>query len=247
MLHAMGSPIFTLPPELLTRVFAELSEDKSAIEACRLTCSTLSELSTPFLTTRVVYANRLKTITRLLDIANHPVFSKYVTELLYDASWYNTDLAFDLNRYVERCFNSRQRLIDSEYIANRRADKLALSHIKKACKGGTSTSDTPGIRGRQTTDSKTSGTAPGNATCRPPETQVWDALKVSAHDAVDMMIECHEIEPGLIEDTVGCYKGIPEYRWLSHTHDTIEQDKLPVDVLAVVFSEVSEAQSRAPQ
>ena len=116
---ATSSPIGTLPPELLTRVFS-LIEEKTTIASCRLVCRDFRELSSPYLITRIVLAKRVDAISRLFDVLEHPYFRQHVTELLYDASYYDYDLANDPERYAYARERSERGIDD--YDADERRD-----------------------------------------------------------------------------------------------------------------------------
>jgi hypothetical protein len=80
-----------LPPELLTRIFAFVSYDRPHIDIAniRLASRQFYDLSSPFLLDTVVIANRLDTLQKTSEILDHPYFSKHVTRLVWDASFYD--------------------------------------------------------------------------------------------------------------------------------------------------------------
>ncbi|PPJ55626.1 hypothetical protein CBER1_03692 [Cercospora berteroae] len=94
------SPISNLPPELLSRIFSFL-DARADVASCRLTCHGFHEHSSPFLITQVVFAARIEAIARLFDVVDHPYFSKHVTRLLYDASFFDPDRAEDPQTYAD--------------------------------------------------------------------------------------------------------------------------------------------------
>lgn len=121
MLSEMPQSITTiLPPEILGRIFSFLEQQD--VSSCRLVCDAFHRISSPYLITTVVFARRLKTITRLKEIVAHPYFHKYVTELVYDASSYNEDVANDWQAYVDACEQEPRHLIDAEWAARKRED-----------------------------------------------------------------------------------------------------------------------------
>lgn len=89
----MSSLISFLPPELLSRIFWYLSAEEQQISRCRLVSREFSELSSPYLLSTIVYANRVNAIVRFQEILDHPYFHKHITELLYDGSTYSRYLA----------------------------------------------------------------------------------------------------------------------------------------------------------
>ncbi|KAK4497450.1 hypothetical protein PRZ48_011901 [Zasmidium cellare] len=89
-----------LPNEVLMRIFSLLPK-RQDVAACRLVCRDFKELSSPFLITRIVVAKRLDTMEKFYDVMEHPYFRKHVTELIYDASWYDHMLARDPMAYAD--------------------------------------------------------------------------------------------------------------------------------------------------
>lgn len=84
----MSGSIFSLPPELLARIFEYLSEDRHDISSSRLVSKAFKDISSPYLITEVVFAKRLPEIAKLHEVALHPYFSRYVTNLVYDLSYW---------------------------------------------------------------------------------------------------------------------------------------------------------------
>ena len=74
----------SLPPELLIRVFDFLSYDRPHVDIAnsRLVSKRFHALSSPFLITTAVIANRLDTLQKLRELLEHPYFSKHVTRLV---------------------------------------------------------------------------------------------------------------------------------------------------------------------
>ncbi|GIZ47739.1 hypothetical protein CKM354_001082400 [Cercospora kikuchii] len=107
------SPVSALPAELLTRIFSFLST-RADIASYRLVCRGFREHSSPFLITEVVYAARVETIARLFDIMEHPYFSKHVTSLLYDASFYDEEKVQNPAVYAELVRNSEETFSDDD-------------------------------------------------------------------------------------------------------------------------------------
>lgn len=126
----MASTLSSLPPELLGRIFSFL--DYEAVAASRLVCRLFNELSSPYLITSVVFALRHKEITKLLAIADHPVFHKNVVELIYDASFFNQFAANDFERYRELYdIEERRRRVDPQWISRAQEDVNALDRIQE--------------------------------------------------------------------------------------------------------------------
>lgn len=79
----MSTHLLDLPDEVVAKVFTWLSKVNS--KSARLTCRRLSNVGAEFLIQRVYFAPRKAVMERFAAIAEHPVFSKYVTEVVYDA------------------------------------------------------------------------------------------------------------------------------------------------------------------
>ncbi|KFY90164.1 hypothetical protein V500_05259, partial [Pseudogymnoascus sp. VKM F-4518 (FW-2643)] len=87
---AMASQ-YWLPPEVWTMVFQMFSEEDYDIESVRLTCKIFEELATPFLLSppRIICAPLSGSLATLTAVSRHPVFSKSVTEVVYDCNRYH--------------------------------------------------------------------------------------------------------------------------------------------------------------
>lgn len=100
MAQVKFSPIESLPPELLSQVFPLLSEECHTETAnCRLVCRKWRELSSPFLATTVVIADRMSALQKLRETLDCPYWSRHVTTLIWDASAYKPSLAKRYNTY----------------------------------------------------------------------------------------------------------------------------------------------------
>ena len=117
----MASIILSLPSEILDNIFSTLSHEQQTIATCRLVCSSFKELSSPYLITRVVFARRLKTLSKLREVVDHPYFHKYITELVYDASSYEQRIA-NWMTYVHACSQADQHLEDPEWLQRKNND-----------------------------------------------------------------------------------------------------------------------------
>lgn len=73
-----------LPNEILSKICECLYPQD--IKMLRLVNRQLHDLSSPYLMKRVFYAVRPQTHAVFQEIYNHPIFSKSVTEIVYDAS-----------------------------------------------------------------------------------------------------------------------------------------------------------------
>jgi hypothetical protein len=65
----MPNSIFSLPPELLSRILEYLAEDRRDISSSRLVNNAFKAASSPFLITEVVFAKRLPEIAKLHEVA----------------------------------------------------------------------------------------------------------------------------------------------------------------------------------
>ena len=106
--------VTSLPPELLQRIFGFLSGRKSDIRACRRVCTSFRDHSSEFLVTRVAFARRRDTVESLRELLDHPYFHRHVTELVYDASRYQEDIAEDFEQYVAACEGHFESFGDKE-------------------------------------------------------------------------------------------------------------------------------------
>ena len=113
-----------LPPELLACILSYLSaEPPSDIAACRLVNRTFKEHSSPLLLPRVVFARRLKEITKFREVLQHPYFRLHVQELVYDGSTYAEATAMDLDQYIEDCIRAPRELEDASWAERQRRDR----------------------------------------------------------------------------------------------------------------------------
>ena len=95
---APASPFEVLPRELCEQILELLSAERSrAIPACRLVCKKWRQLSSPYLIRTAVVAEGPRALEKLREIQRHPYFSKHVTHLLWDASYYDPRYLNDNN------------------------------------------------------------------------------------------------------------------------------------------------------
>lgn len=121
--------MLALSPELLSHIFSFLPEDRLDIASCRLVSHTFKDLSSPFLIPSVVFANRLKTIEHLHEVIAHPYCSRYVRELLFDASSYKRELAQDRASYDRACYEALRCFYDDELMANYQEDSATWQRL----------------------------------------------------------------------------------------------------------------------
>jgi hypothetical protein len=120
------SNIISLPAELLTRIFEYLGEHRPDVSACRLVNQRFKELSSPFLITKVVLAKRLREIAKVHEVACHPYFSRHVTALIYDVSYFDPYSASFYDNYVDDCESIEdsgvRRFLDPDWLRRARAE-----------------------------------------------------------------------------------------------------------------------------
>ena len=127
----MADLFSSLPAELLDRIFSSLDHDRRTISHCRLVCSALKESSSPYLITRVVFARRLKALEKIDEVVAHPYFRKYITELFFDASWYDKVLAENWEKYVNACQTAPRMLDNGESAQLKEEDAKALRALQR--------------------------------------------------------------------------------------------------------------------
>lgn len=121
-----------LPPELSSWIFELVSAgSRRDVANSRLACRELHSICSPFLITTVVVANRLETLKLAMEVMQHPYFSKHVTHFLWDASWYEKDIALKVGEYQSRASQSSHIVTskDVEYITAREADAALFEEL----------------------------------------------------------------------------------------------------------------------
>ena len=78
--------IISLPPELVLQVFRYFDDDRVQLKSLRFVCKVWSYLAPVVLFDKVVVSPHLANIQALKSIVEHPTYSAYVKELVYDAS-----------------------------------------------------------------------------------------------------------------------------------------------------------------
>lgn len=132
--NAASQTLFSrLPIELNTRIldyaFVERSPD---VAQCRLACQELHTLCSPYLIRTVVVAERMNALRKLREVLSHPFFSQHVTTLVWDASYYETQLATEYSKY-EYAFERSDHLAssrDEAYIKALQADAETFKMIE---------------------------------------------------------------------------------------------------------------------
>ena len=87
-----------LPLELLIEIFAYL--DRVGLKTIRLVCRLFAETSSPNLFEHVLVAPRYEALGAFQKISLHPIYQRYVKELIYDGSVYDKGLATNERAYM---------------------------------------------------------------------------------------------------------------------------------------------------
>lgn len=132
--NAASQTLFdTLHIELSTRNFDCAFVGRSPdVAKCRLACQALHTLCSPYLIRTVVVAEPLNSLRKLREVLLHPYFSQHVTTLIWDASYYEADIATDYNKY-EYAFERSDHLAtsrDEAYIKALQADAELLKTME---------------------------------------------------------------------------------------------------------------------
>ncbi|KAF2463411.1 uncharacterized protein BDR25DRAFT_397132 [Lindgomyces ingoldianus] len=102
-------PLEALPNELLSACFSNLTIPE--IKSVRLVSKRLHSASSPFLISKASVSITPNSFTHLEALSNHPIFSKSITKLSVDVSYYDTLLAESLGRFaLNSSSNLYQRL-----------------------------------------------------------------------------------------------------------------------------------------
>jgi len=134
----MSGSIFSLPPELLARIFEYLAEDRHDISSSRLVNKAFKDTSSPYLITEVVFAKRLPEIAKLHEVACHPYFSRYVTTLVYDLSYWKFNEVemndpTEMMEYIAACEEAEEldirHFLDEEWARRVQAESDFYSNV----------------------------------------------------------------------------------------------------------------------
>ena len=103
-----------LPSELLIEIFAYL--DRVGLKTIRLVCRLFEETSSPNLFEHVLVAPRYKALGAFQLISQHPIYQRYVKELIYDGSVYDKGLATNERVYMRhlKCDVASNYRLDSQ-------------------------------------------------------------------------------------------------------------------------------------
>jgi hypothetical protein len=91
-------------------------------------------LNSSFLIRTIVIAERFSTLRKAREILLHPYFSKHVTHLLWDASYYEERIAANYRAYEDDYLYSNHTLKheDKSHRQNREADALLQWQLRSA-------------------------------------------------------------------------------------------------------------------
>lgn len=145
---ASETPFGKLPPELATVIFDLVSVNCRPNAAnCRLVCQGFHTLCSPFLIRTIVIAERYEALLKARELLLHPYFSKHITHLLWDASYYEQEIATDYREY-EAAFKDSKHISDQvneEFRSLRKADSVLQRRLR--CVGLTAPSIPSALRG----------------------------------------------------------------------------------------------------
>lgn len=146
MTTTASSSFDTLPSELISRIFFDLSSDSPGeIAACRLVSHGFKTHSSPFLLPCNIFSRQLGQLTKLREVLKHPYFRQYVTRLVYDASEYAESTALDWDQYVDDCARAPRCLEHTETTDQTRRDIITWEGLNPF-KDHTLTTYVPGKR-----------------------------------------------------------------------------------------------------
>ena len=118
------------PLELLTSISQYLQLDD--IKSTRLACKSLNEGASPFLIERVWISSSPQDQDILTAISTHGVFSKHVTEIIYDATIYEERLLSSISRdgsSPARRHRFRQRYKSLQPCVSERLNRIPMINI----------------------------------------------------------------------------------------------------------------------
>ena len=218
----MPNFIFSLPPELLSRIFEYLAEDRRDISSCRLVNNAFKAASSPYLITEVVFAKRLPEIAKLHEVACHPYFSRHVTHLIYDLSWWKfNELEMndptEMMDYIAACEESEdfeiRHFLDEEW-AHRVQEESEFYRSLSQNRGEPSAEQAKTFLYNQKTATSTDTDQSQNA--------VLDDLNEAGGEAFRM----------------GCYQSFPQYKRNAHFHERIAARGEYLDILKPILTKL---------
>ncbi|KAM0721456.1 hypothetical protein Q7P37_002380 [Cladosporium fusiforme] len=201
----MPSPISSLPAELLSRIFEDLSDHRPDISACRLVNQRFHHLSSPYLITNVVLAKRLREIAKCHEVACHPYFSRHVTGLIYDVSYWDPYSAGNFDTYVDECESIEdsavRRFCDEEWLRRVRAETEFYSSFFRN-------------NGEPSLDAATRFFQKSERPLTKNDAQLDVELMDAMHDSHD--------DPSSIADRMGARQSFPIYKRYYNTHQQLD-------------------------
>jgi hypothetical protein len=204
----MSASIFSLPPELLARIFEYLSEDRRDISSSRLVNKAFKDTSSPYLITEVVFAKRLPEIAKLHEVACHPYFSRYVTHLVYDLSfWKFNEVEMndptEMMEYIAACEEAEElnirHFLDEEWARRVQAESDFYARVTDK-QGEPSAGDAKAFL----------------------ENYKPDPLPNTETDSYSEALE-HLNEVGGDSFRMGCYQSFPKYKRHAQIHEGLSE------------------------
>lgn len=130
MTKPASSPFNSLPSELMSRVFEDISLDSPRdIAACRLVSHSFKGHSSPFLLPSVTFSRQLRPLAKLREVLCHPYFRQHVARLIYDSSEYVESTASEWDQYVDDCERAPRDFEYTEMTEQQRCDNIARQDL----------------------------------------------------------------------------------------------------------------------
>lgn len=112
------SPLERLPTEVLGKIFSQISDEEQeahqqfSIRALRLVSKRITAVSSAFLVRSAIVCMTSKSLSRFENLCRHPQFSKSITKVTIDVSYYDVNLARNRQRYIEDCASRLGRTLE---------------------------------------------------------------------------------------------------------------------------------------
>lgn len=136
------SPFDRLPAELTTQILEYAFAGRTRYAGnCRLVCQSLYNMSSPYLLSTVVVAERMDALRKLRKVMDHSYFSRHVTIMIWDASYYDKSCATDYAVYC-RALEDADHLDssrDTDDPLDPQSDMMLLTELQKPKPAVTST------------------------------------------------------------------------------------------------------------
>ncbi|KAM0698996.1 hypothetical protein Q7P36_001041 [Cladosporium allicinum] len=217
----MPNSIFSLPPELLSRIFEYLAEDRRDISSSRLVNNAFKAASSPFLITEVVFAKRLPEIAKLHEVACHPYFSRYVTHLVYDLSWW---------KFNELEMNDPTEMMD--YIAAcEEAEDFEIRHFLDEEWAHRVQEESEFYRSLSQNR--------GEPSAEQAKTFLYNQKTAASADVISQNAALNDLnEAGGEAFRMGCYQSFPQYKRNAHFHERIAAKGEYLNILKPILAKL---------